>query len=333
MRLLVLGGTVFLSKALAAEAVRRGHTVTCAARGASGPVPEGAELVAWDRADRVADELAARRFDAVVDVARHPSRVSAAVAAFPGAHWVFVSTINVYADESTPGGRPGTLPLREPITGDVDLTLDPEAYGPMKVACEEAVRAGADTATVIRPGLIVGPGDPTGRFSYWPRRVAGAGSGGEVLAPGRPADAVQVIDVRDLAAWIVQAAESRLPGTFDGVGPALSLGELLDRVAAGVGSEPAYTWVPQEFLTARGVEPWMGPGSVPLWLPRPEYDGMLAHDAQPSLDAGLSVRPVADTARDTLAWLEATPDAPVTGITEEREAELLEAFRREATGQ
>lgn len=330
MRLLVLGGTVFLSRAVAAEAVRRGHTVTCAARGASGPVPEGAELVRWDRAHPVPDELAGRRFDAVVDVARHPSRVAAAVEAFPDAHWVFVSTINVYADESTPGGRPGTLPLREPITGDVDLTLDPEAYGPMKVACEDTVRTGADSATIIRPGLIVGPGDPTGRFSYWPRRVA---AGGEVLAPGRPEDVVQVVDVRDLAAWIVHAAASRTHGTFDGVGPATPIGELLDAVAKGVGSRPTYTWVPQEFLTEQAVEPWMGPDSIPLWLPRPEYDGMLAHDVAPSLAAGLAVRPVAETARDTLAWLEETPDAPVTGIGPERETELLEAFRRKATGQ
>ncbi|HEY0889829.1 MAG TPA: NAD-dependent epimerase/dehydratase family protein [Nocardioides sp.] len=332
MRLLVLGGTVFLSRAVAAEAVRRGHTVTCAARGTSGSVPDGAELVPWDRAHPVPDELTERHFDAVVDVARHPSRVAAAVTAFPHAHWVFVSTINVYADESTPNGRPGTLPLREPILGDVDLTLDPEAYGPMKVACEDAVRAGASSATVIRPGLIVGPGDPTGRFSYWPRRIADAGSG-EVLAPGRPGDVVQVIDVRDLAAWIVRAATARTPGTFDGVGPAMPLEQLLDAVAEGVGSRPTYVWVPQELLAEQGVEPWMGPESVPLWLPRPAYDGMLAHDVSPSLAAGLTVRPLAESARDTLAWLDATPDARVTGISAEREKELLATFRADATDQ
>ena len=108
----------------------------------------------------------------MVDVGRHPSWVRAAVARFPSAHWVFVSTINVYADDSTPGGGPGTLPLREPRHEDVDLREDPEAYGPMKVACEQVVRDGAASATVIRPGLIVGPGDPTGRFTYWPARLA-----------------------------------------------------------------------------------------------------------------------------------------------------------------
>ena len=326
MKLLVLGGTVFLSRAVAAEAVRRGHTVTCAARGASGSVPDGAELVIWDRAHPAPDALAERHFDAVVDVARHPSRVMAAVSTFPDAHWVFVSTINVYADESTPGGRPGSLPLREPITGDVDLTVDPEAYGPMKVACENAVRSGADTATVIRPGLIAGPGDPSGRFSYWPRRLADA-AGGEVLAPGRPQDVVQLIDVRDLAAWIVQAAESRMLGTFDGVGPALPLGETLAAVAAGVGAGPQLVWVPGDVLAAQGVQPWMGPESVPLWLPRPDYDGLLAHDPKPSFEAGLAARPIAETARDTLAWLESTPDAMVTGISREREAAVLAAAR------
>ena len=143
-----------------------------------------------------------------------------AVAAFPDAHWVFVSTINVYEDESTPGGRPGTLPEREPITEDVDLAEDPEAYGPMKVACEQIVRAGAASAMVIRPGLIVGPGDPTGRFSYWPARMGDVPEHPEVLAPGDPDDSVQVIDVRDLAAWIVDSAEARRTGVFDGIGAA-----------------------------------------------------------------------------------------------------------------
>lgn len=326
MRLLILGGTVFLSRAVAEDAVRRGHEVICSARGVSGRVPEGAELVVWDRALPAPDELVARDVDAVIDVARHPSRVRSAVETFRDVHWVFVSTINVYADEATPGGRPGTLALREPVTGDVDLAVDPEAYGPMKVACEETVRATAASATIVRPGLIVGPGDPSGRFSYWPARLGSISAGDPVLGPGSPDDLVQIIDVRDLARWLVDCAASRRHGTYDGVGPALPLGGLLGEVAAGVGAEPAWTWVPQEFLTEAGVEPWMGPESIPLWLPRPAYDGMMTHDATPSLDAGLSVRPVAETARDTLAWLQATPDATVTGISRERELELLHGW-------
>ena len=318
----MLGGSVFLSRAVAADAVRRGHDVTCANRGASGSVPDGARLVVWDRDQPAPDEIG-DSYDAVVDVARHPSRVRSAVATFPDAHWVFVSTINVYSDETTPGGRPGTLPLRDPIHDDTDLAVDPEAYGPMKVACEQLVRDGAATAAIIRPGLIVGPGDPSGRFTYWPARMA---DGGEVLAPGKPDDSTQVIDVHDLATWIVDAAETGLADDYDGVGGETTMAELLTAVAAGCGADVELTWVPQEFLTEHGVEPWVGPDSVPLWLPRPEYDGMTAHDATPSYDAGLVTRPVADTARETLAWLRATPDANVTGISRAREAEVLAAW-------
>jgi 2'-hydroxyisoflavone reductase len=326
MRLLVLGGTVFLSRAVAADAVARGHEVTCAARGTSGSVPEGARLVEVDRTQPLPDLGA---FDAVVDVARHPSWVRNAVAAYPDAHWVFVSTVNVYADDATPGGTPATLPLVEAIEEDVDLKEEPQAYGPMKVACERIVLDGAVSAMVIRPGLIVGPEDPTGRFSYWPRRLA---AGGEVLAPGDPADVMQVADVRDLAAWAVTACEQRTTGVYDGIGPAMPISDLLAQCAEGVSSDVTWTWVDQGFLQEQEVEPWMGPGAIPLWLPRPEYDGLPAHDVQPSLDAGLTVRPLADTTRDTLAWLEATPEAAVSGISLDREKELLAAWHARPTG-
>jgi nucleoside-diphosphate-sugar epimerase len=318
MRILVLGGTVFLSRAVAREAVRRGHEVVCACRGSN--VPDGARHVPTDRTGPLPDELTG--FDAVVDVGRQPSWIRAAVERLPDAHWVFVSTINVYADESTPGGRPGTLPLREPLLDDTDLAVDPEAYGPMKVACEQLVTEGTTSSMVIRPGLIVGPEDPTGRFTYWPARLGGPDTT-EVLAPGDPADTVQVIDARDLADWIVDSCELRRAGVFDGVGPVLPIAELLAEVAAGCDADPAWTWVPQADLEAQGVEPWSGPRSVPLWLPRPAYDGMLAHDVTPSLEAGLRIRPLVDTARDTLAWLRATPDAVVTGVTAEEERALL----------
>jgi hypothetical protein len=229
---------------------------------------------------------------------------------------VFVSTINVYADDATPGGGPGTLPLREPVHEDVDLEEDPEAYGPMKVACEQAVTAGAASSMLVRPGLIVGPGDATGRFSYWPDRLA---RGGEVLAPGSPDDVVQVIDVRDLAAWILDAADARTTGTFDAVGETMPLARLLDEVAVGVGAEPTFTWVASDFLSEQGVEPWAGEGSIPLWLPRPEYDGMMSHSPQPAMEAGLRPRPVAETARDTLG-------ETAIGIGEAREREVLAAW-------
>jgi 2'-hydroxyisoflavone reductase len=322
MRILVLGGTLFLSKAVATEAVRRGHDVTCACRGTSGRVPDGATHLPVDRSEPLPDLGA---YDAVVDVGRHPSRVRAAVEAVPDAHWVFVSTISVYSDTAAPGGRPGVTPEHDPVHEDVDLAVDMEAYGPMKVSCEQAVIEGTTSSLVIRPGLIVGPEDPSGRFTYWPLRLA---DGGEVLAPGTPDDTVQVIDVRDLADWIVDSCEQRRTGVVDGIGPVMRFADLLDEVAAGVGAEPSYTWVDQGFLTEQGVEPWAGPDSLPLWLPRPEYDGMLAHDADLPREAGLVTRPVSESARDTAAWVGATPDAVRTGITRARETALLAAWRR-----
>lgn len=326
MRFLVLGGTVFLSRAVAVEATARGHEVSVAARGASGSVPDGVRHVVLDRTEEIPADLATEEFDAVVDVARTPSWVGRAVTAWPRAHWTFVSTINVYADETTPGGTPASLPLVDAQPEDVDLRAHPEAYGPMKVACEQLVREGAERAFVVRPGLIVGPGDPTGRFTYWPARLADVGPGEPVLVGGDPGDTVQVIDVRDLAAWIVTAAETGLTGDLDGVGPGTALGDLLAEVAEGLGVEPRWTWASDAVLEVHDVAPWMGPRSLPLWLPRPAYDGMLAHDWSPSRDAGLTARPIGETARDTLEWLRATPGAVVTGLTREQEREVLDGL-------
>jgi nucleoside-diphosphate-sugar epimerase len=333
MKILVLGGTVFLSRAVAEEAVRRGHDVTCACRGESGSVPDGARHVAWNRDDAAPAALAEGSFDAVVDVARRPSWVRTALSSFPSAHWVFVSTINVYADDSVPGGRPDNVPLREPITEDVDLRENPEAYGPMKVACEQIVLDGAASSMVIRPGLIVGPGDPTGRFTYWPARLADAAAHPEVLVPGDADDSVQVIDVRDLAAWIVDSAETRRTGTFDGTGRAMTRAAFTDAVAAAAREldllDPTgttFTAVDQEFLVAQGVEPWAGPDSLPVWLPLPEYAGLMARDVAASYAAGLVTRPLSETARDTILWLRETPDATVTGMGRDREAAVLAAW-------
>lgn len=324
MRLLVLGGTQFLSRAVAADAVARGHDVTCACRGVTGAVPDGAEHVVFDRsAGPVPAGLAATAYDAVVDVTDQPGWVRHAVGAFPDAHWVFVSTINVYDDETTPGGTPATLRLREPVAEDGEGRESPEAYGGRKVTCERLVREGVASTTVIRPGLIVGPEDPTGRFSYWPARLA---DGGEVLAPGTPDDDVQVVDVRDLATWIVDCAESRTTGVFDATSHVLTRAEFLAEAAAGLGVEPTFTWVDQDFLAEQEVEPWMGPRSIPLWLPLPEYTGLMAHDVRASYDAGLATRPIGETARDTLAWLRDHPDAAVTGLTRDEESAVLRAW-------
>lgn len=327
MKLLVLGGSVFLSRAVVEEAVRRGHDVTAASRGVSGSVPAGATHLPWDRTEPPPAELSEASYDAVVDVGRHPTRTRAAVAAVPDAHWTFVSTINVYPDTSTPGGTPDTLALHEPVHTDEDVMSSPEMYGAMKVSCEQAVQEGAASSVIVRPGLIIGPGDPSGRFTYWPSRLGDAADGDEVLAPGAPADVVQVIDARDLGAWIVDLCETRTTGVFDATSRAMSRGDLLADAARGVGVDVTWTWVPQEFLQEQKVEPWSGPRSAPLWLPLPEYAGMLAHDVDAAYSAGLTTRPIADSARDTLAWLRETPDAPVAGLNRDEEAEVLAAWR------
>ena len=321
MRILVLGGTVFLSRAVAEEAVARGHEVVCACRGTSGTVPDGAGHVVLDRTDGTwPDTLAG--FDAVVDVSRTPSHVRTALAALPDAHWVFVSTCSVYADHRALGGTPANTPLLDAIEEDVDWTSSPEAYGGMKIACERIVEAGAASSVVIRPGLIAGPGDPSGRFTYWPVRLA---EPGPVLAP--PADdVVQTIDVRDLAAWVVTAAESRLEGVYDGVGAATLRADFLAEVARGVADVPSdLVWSSEEFLAEQKVEPWSGDRSLPVWVPGPDDRGFMAHDVAPSLAAGLRLRPLAETARDTLAWVRADPDAKVTGLTRDEEREVLAA--------
>ena len=324
MRILVLGGTVFLSRAVAEAAVARGHDVTCAARGVSGTVPDGATLVPWDRAEAVPSELTGAQFDAVVDVSRLPSHVRRAVEAFPDAHWTFVSTVNVYADTATPGGTPATLPLLDPVETDEDPKSSPETYGAMKVACENLVRSDAAAALVIRPGLIVGPGDPSGRFAYWPVRFAQAAQDGLPVLVPEPVDApVQLVDVRDLAEWIVTAAEAGTTGDFDAVCPPLPRSELLAQVADGAGADPELVAVSPEVLAEHEVVPWSGPRSIPFWAADLVDAGFMAHDVTSSLAAGLTIRPFSETARDTLAWLSATPDAKVTGLTRAEEQQIL----------
>ena len=323
MRILVLGGTVFLSREVAARAVDRGHEVVCAARGSSGPVPDGARLVRWDRGEDPPAELVALRPDAVVDVARVPSYVRRAVAAFPDAHWTFVSTCNVYADEGVAGGTAGS-PVKEPLDEDADPASSPEAYGRMKVACERAVRDATRASFVVRAGLIVGPRDPSGRFAYWPAHVrAAVEDGGPLLVPGDPDDPVQLIDVRDLADWILDAAEAGATGTYDGLGPSMTRRAFLAALVAGVGAEPEVRWVPTKRLVDAGVEEWAGPGSLPLWIGDPDWQGFMARDVSASLAAGLRTRPLVDTVRDTLAWLRSAPDATVTGLTRAEELDLL----------
>jgi nucleoside-diphosphate-sugar epimerase len=329
MELLVLGGTVFLGRAVVAHALSAGHRVTCAARGVSGDVPAGAELVRIDRDEP--DGLAAldgRSFDAVVDVARRPSQVRGAIRALHGrvGHWTFVSSGSAYADAATPGQRAATAAVLEPAPPELDdPTASPEAYGQCKVACERAVLGAGIPAVINRAGLIVGPGDSSDRFTYWPARLA---RGGEVLAPGSPDDLVQFVDVRDLAAWLVDGAAGGLTGVYDGIGEPMPRGEFLARISAAVGRpEPRLTWVDQEFLVDHEVEPWSGPRSLPLWLPLPAYAGFLTRDVGAALAAGLTVRDLGETARDTLSWyVDEGERTLISGLTPQDESAVLAAW-------
>lgn len=343
MRLLIFGGSVFLSKSVAKTALERGHHVACVSRGDSGSVPKGAQHIILDRSEETNPRagtwtgLASHEWDAVIDVARTPSWVETALTALAErvAHWAFVSSISVYADLSTPAGTPDTTPLLAPADVDLDDTTGPEAYGRNKVACEQAVqRTMAGRDLIVRPGLIVGPGDPSGRYTYWPMRLA---RGGRVLVP-EPQDAPsQVIDVRDLAEWLVSAAERRLTGVFDATGPSMPFRDLLRETAEGVDKVESgehekrrphrLIWTDPETLLAHDVRPWAGPRSLPLWIPGEEYAGMCDRDVAATLAAGLAPRPLADTARDTLQWVTARSSARRSGLTWDEEQDVLSSLK------
>ncbi|WP_422772745.1 NAD-dependent epimerase/dehydratase family protein [Plantactinospora sp. WMMC1484] len=327
MRILVLGGTVFLGRAVARRALAAGHDVTCAARGTSGKPVEGVRFVRVDRDDPAGLRAIGGEFDAVVDVARHPDHVRHAAAALAGrvGHVTFVSSGSVYADTDIAGQRAGTARVLAPPHRDAeDPWRDAEAYGACKVACEQIVTEafGADRVFVCRAGLLVGPEDPSGRFEYWVGRAA---RGGEVLAPGAPDELVQLVDVRDLADWIVAAGERGQTGTYDGTGAPMTRAAFLADVLPA-GATPS--WVPQEFLVEQGVQPWSGPRSLPLWLPLPEYAGFMARDVTPSLAAGLCTRPLTETVRDTAEWLAGAgpEEGQRIGLTDAEEADLLAAW-------
>lgn len=320
MRLLILGGTVFLGRHVIAAALARGHTVAMLNRGRHGPglFPEVERLIGDRDGDMSA--LRGREFDAVIDCsAFNPAQIERTIAALDTGtpHVVLVSSISAY----------GVFPPHRAFDESTPLADGNEGYGPLKARAEEALaRALPDRHAIVRPGLIVGPHDPTGRFTYWPTRVA---RGGEILAPGRPERPVQVIDVRDLAAFCVVLAESRTTGAFNAVGPPLPMKELLEAcVQAAPDGDARFTWKPDAMLLVLGVAPWTG---LPLWLPEedPSYGGMLLGDASRAVAAGLTTRSIQATAADTLAWAQA-PREPgwetsklVATLAPEREAEIL----------
>jgi 2'-hydroxyisoflavone reductase len=322
VRLLVLGGTKFLGRAAVETALARGHEVTLFNRGQTNPelFPEVEKL----RGDRNGDlsALAGRTWDAAIDPSGYvPAAVRASAGLLRDAvgHYAYVSSVSAYADASGPV-RENESPLAELGNMPADRLLDDYAnYGALKVLCEqEATDAFGTRAAIVRAGLIVGPHDPTGRFTYWPHRIA---RGGEVLVPAPPERTVQFVDVRDLAEWMVGLAERGHGGTFNATHAGVSWGELAETCRDVAGSDARFVWVTDTFLGEHEVGEWM---ELPLWISDPEMLGLHLADVSLARAAGLRFRPLAETVRATLDEAEPTDDA---GLKAEREAELLAAWQ------
>jgi 2'-hydroxyisoflavone reductase len=326
MRILILGGTQFAGRHLAELALARGHELVLFNRGRTGPeLFPGVERVTGDRSGDLAG-LRGLEVDAVADMCGYfPADVerSARTLAPTAGSYLFVSSRSVYADHSAPGANEESELAELPPGAPAD-EITGESYGPLKAACERAAEAAFPGRTlVLRPGLIVGPNDPTGRFTYWPQRVA---DGGDVLAPGLPEQPIQVIDVRDLAAFALDLLEAGTAGTFDVVTPdgMLTLGGVLDAcLAAAPGAR--VVWADPDFLLERGVEPWT---ELPLWTPGDDMAGFQRSDVSRAVGAGLRFRPIAETAADTLRWAQAADPDRGAALTREREAELLAEWAR-----
>jgi len=330
MKILLLGGTRFLGLHIAQQALGAGHELTLLHRGLSNAAlfPQAEHLIADRDGDlAVLADNSSRSWDAVIDTSAYvPRQVRAVAAALAGrvGQYLLVSSISAYAGfdrESTDETAP-VIELEDPTVE----TVDGSTYGGLKVLCEQAAMAGFEGRCLVsRPGLIVGPHDPTGRYTWWLQRVA---RGGRVLAPGKPEDSVQFIDARDLAAWHVLQAERGTTGVFNLTGPAqgCTMGELLNTAAHTLNSSAQFKWTHEALLLQQGVSPWT---ELPLWLPRAQA-GMHRISIEKALASGLATRPLAQTVADTAAWAaEAAPPVlggpmrPVVGMSPEREAALL----------
>lgn len=301
--MLLLGGTGWLGAAVAREAVDRGHEVVCLARGESGSPPAGARLV---RADRTGPDayhaLAGLEFDAALEVSWQPDLVRSALDALLSrvGHWVYVSSVSVYADDATPDtDESAQLVAPRRASGPAEI----DQYAGAKVACEEEVRAraGDQRCTIARAGLIAGYGDRSDRLGYWPARIARAADSEPVLVPV-PDTPVQVIDVLDLAGWLVDCAELGTGGTFNATGDPVPFGRVLSTCTSTTGRRPRPLPADDAWLVAHQVEPYMGPDSLPLWLPAKEYGGHSTRRNDAARAAGLRLRPVEDTVREALRW-------------------------------
>jgi 2'-hydroxyisoflavone reductase len=328
LKVLILGGTAFLGPEIVECLQQRHHVVTLFNRGKTNPglFPDIEKL----HGDRNGDlkSLEGRSWDAVIDTSGYVPRqvtASASLLAPRVKRYLFVSTLSVFADGIKPhtdeSGPLATMP--DETSEDVS-----KYYGALKALCEKAMEgAMPGRALIVRPGLIVGPGDSTERYTYWPVRLA---RGGEVLAPGDGTDPVQYIDVRDLAAWIVLGVEQGLAGIYNAVGPAkkLTMKAFLDDVRKGTGATPKLTWVPASFLEEQKVSAW---SDLPVWVPsRGGEEGFTQIDCRKAIAAGLKFRPAPETAKDTLTWFKTLPEDRrgklAAGLTAEREAQVLEAW-------
>jgi nucleoside-diphosphate-sugar epimerase len=317
VRLLLLGGPKFLGRAVADAAQEHGHELTFFNRGTTNPeLYPDVERVVGDRTSDLT-ALAGRTWDAVVDTCGYTPQVVRASADMlsDSGVYCFISSVSVYADFSQPNDEESAVAELGDLTAD-EVTA--ESYGPLKALCEEVVRdVFADRAVVVRPGLLVGPHDPTGRFTYWPHRVA---RGGDVLAPGPPERPTQVIDVRDLAAWTVALCERGTSGTYNGTHPGVSFSEVLETCRTVTASDARVTWVTDEFLLEQGVGEWM---ELPLWLADPALAAADRVDVTRAVAAGLHFRPLDETVRSTLEMANTTEAA---GLTVAREEVLLSAW-------
>lgn len=324
MHILFIGGTRFSGYFAALNALERGHQVTLFNRGRVGTIP-GTEAIIGDRETDDIEQLRGQTFDAVIDMAGYlPGSVRRTAELLKGniARYLYISSVSVYSS-------PAQQPLNEdhPLEQLSDPTVTevtPKTYGGLKVLCEGAVNAVyGHAATIVRPGVIVGPRDPTNRFDYWVDRVAG---GGEVLAPDSPEVWTQFIDARDLAEWLIHLLETGTAGTLNAVTRSLHFGELLDTCKSVSGSDATFTYLPEAFLLEQGVQPW---SDLPLWLPAADADFVHSSN-QRALAAGLTFRPLATTVRDTLDWVNANRDEfdkRRKALTPDRERALLAAYR------
>jgi 2'-hydroxyisoflavone reductase len=320
VQLLVIGGTRFVGRAFVEQAVRDGHDVAVFHRSVSEPDDfPSVEHLHGDR-DGQLGLLRGRSWDAVLDTCAYiPRAVREAFAALRdvAGHYTLVSTLSVHPDDM-PAGSTERAATHQPPFPPTELVTD-ETYGPLKVACEhEARRAFGDRCLIIRPGYIVGPHDPSDRFTFYLRRAAG---GGEMAAPGPPDAPFQVIDVRDLAAFMLGRIEAADGGVFGVVGPGepIVMGDVLEAARDVAAADTTFTWVSEEFLGAAGdqAQEWF-----PMW--EPQFPGAHTYDAAKAVAAGLHRRPLAQTVADTLTWdYERGQPALRTGLSKEEETELL----------